>query len=78
MFQSIIALIQTFPTLVAIVQRFVHEWELYQISKLEEKYANKANQVKAIVTTLSKENTTDEERKYLVRILHDLRSGLPK
>lgn len=73
MFSAIIAAIQSFPAVLKLVQGFVDEFQLWQLSRIEDHYSKKDVQRKAILSVIRKANgVTDEERSACIKLLYDL------
>jgi len=72
MWASLFALIEAVPILLKQFNALVVEWQLWQLSKIDQQYSDKDKQRKALLSVLKKETVTDEERKQLVRLLYNL------
>lgn len=68
---SLIAFIESIPALVKLVQTFIDQWQDYQISKIEDKYSDKAMQRTSLINAIKKADT-DEERKTLIKLLYNI------
>lgn len=72
MWASLFALIEAVPILLKQFNAMVAEWQLWQLSKIDQQYDSKDKQRKALLSVLKKEGVTDEDRKALVRLLYNL------
>lgn len=75
MWAAIFAAIEAIPAVLKLVQSAINEWQLYQLSRIDVQYSDKAKQRKAILSILQKTKVTDEERMACIRLLYDLRNG---
>lgn len=73
MFSAIIAAIQSFPAVLKLVQGFVDEFQLWQLSRIDDYYSKKDVQRKAILSIIRKASgVTDEERSACIKLLYEL------
>jgi hypothetical protein len=72
MWAALFAAIEAVPILLKQFNAMVVEWQLWQLSKIDQIYSKKDEQRKALLNVLKKEGVSDGERKSLVRLLYDL------
>ena len=72
MWTAIISAIQTFPSVLKLVQSFVEEFELSQLSRIDQVYSEKDTQRRALLSVLKKSTVTDAERMAMIKLLYDL------
>lgn len=71
---SLIAFINTVPSLVKLVTLFVEKWQDYQFSKIEETYRDIDSQRHAVLKAIKKAEN-DEERKQLIKLLYKIKNN---
>lgn len=73
MMAAIFAAIESVPMLLKMVNAMVAQWQLWQLSRIDQQYSSKDLQRKTILSVLTKATgVTDEERKQMLRLLYSL------